>query len=202
MADEEVVSRGMAVATAMTGNPNFPTPPVNLTILKSDIENLSALIAESLDGSKKVIAQKNKQREGVIEMLRLLGRYVEVTSKNDLATFQSSGFQAAPTPQASTPQPLPTPTITKVDHGSVTGQLLVRIKGHKKARSYDLRYGAMTNGNPPATWTTLTIATVKAAYPINGLTPGTIYAVQARAFRQAQSHGLDRLGDLHVHVAD
>jgi len=50
------------------------------------------------------------------------------------------------------------------------------------ARSYDLRYGPMTNGNPPTTWTTVTIAILKSAIPINGLTPGTTYAFQARAF--------------------
>ena len=31
-----------------------------------------------------MIAQKNKQREAVIKMLRLLGRYVEVTSDGDI----------------------------------------------------------------------------------------------------------------------
>ena len=50
---------------------------------------LSALMAEALDGSKKVIAEKNKQREAVVKTLRLLGRYVEVKCK-DMAIFKLS----------------------------------------------------------------------------------------------------------------
>jgi hypothetical protein len=95
MSDEDVASRGMAVETGMTGNSHFPTPPVDLAALKANIESFRALIAEVLDGSKKVIAQKDKQREAVIKMLRLLGRYVEVTSDGGMAIFTSSGFQAA-----------------------------------------------------------------------------------------------------------
>jgi hypothetical protein len=63
-----VINRGTAVQTGLAGNANFPTPPVDLAVLKTNIDSLSALVSESLDGSKKVIAQKNKQREIVIEM--------------------------------------------------------------------------------------------------------------------------------------
>src|SRR3989454_12556138 len=52
-------------------------------------------MAESLDGSKKVIAEKKKQKEVVVKKLRLLGRYVEKTCKNDMAIFMSSGFEPA-----------------------------------------------------------------------------------------------------------
>jgi len=50
---------------------------------------LTALMAEALDGSKKVIAEKNKQRAAVVKTLRLLGRYVEVKCK-DMAIFKLS----------------------------------------------------------------------------------------------------------------
>jgi hypothetical protein len=79
----------------MTGNSNFRNPPVDLVGLKADIDVLSALMAESLDGSKKVLAEKRKQKEVVVRKLRLLGRYVEVTCKNDMAIFMSSGFEPA-----------------------------------------------------------------------------------------------------------
>jgi len=65
MSDADIVQRGTAAQTGLTGNSNFQNLPVDLAVLKTDIESLSALIAESLDGSKKVIAQKNKQREAV-----------------------------------------------------------------------------------------------------------------------------------------
>src|SRR5207245_5226983 len=83
VSDADVVSRCTNIQTSMTGNPHFPNPPADLAALKTAIETFSALIAQALDGSKKVIAEKNKQREVVIKMVRLLGRYVEVTSNAD-----------------------------------------------------------------------------------------------------------------------
>src|SRR5213594_771399 len=95
VSDPDVLSRGINIQTCITGNANFPNPPVDLAALKTALETFSALIAQALDGSKKVIAEKNKQRTAVIQMLRLLGRYVEVTCKDEMAIFQTSGFQVA-----------------------------------------------------------------------------------------------------------
>ena len=89
----DVVTRGTAVVTNMTGNPNFPNPPVDLAVVKADIGKLSGLRADALDGRKKIIAEKNKQRATVIKELSLRGRYVEVSCKNDI--FKSSGFEPA-----------------------------------------------------------------------------------------------------------
>jgi len=178
--DGEVVSRGTAVDTGMTGNPNFTTPPVDLASLKTGIENLSALIAESLDGSKKVIAEKNKQRKAVINTLRLLGRYVEINCKEDMAILQSSGCQPASIPTAP-PQPLPQPSIRKIDHGAISGQLLVQVQAVRGARSYDLRHSAIGSGGTPGEWLTQLLTSVKSPVPFSGLTPGTTYAFQVRA---------------------
>src|SRR5207245_2961494 len=96
-------------------------PPKTPT-LKANIESFLALISEALDGSKKVIAQKDKQREAVVKMLRLLGRYVEVTSNGDMAIFTSSGFQPASTIKVP-PSPLPLPVIRSVVHGALSGEI-------------------------------------------------------------------------------
>src|SRR5438045_2995297 len=126
MSDEDVESRGMAVVTGLTGNSNLSTLPVDLATLKANIESFHALMVEALDGSRKVIAQKNKQREAVIKMLRLLGRYVEVISDGDMAIFTSSGFVPASTTKVP-PSPLPLPVISSVTHGVLSGELVVQV---------------------------------------------------------------------------
>jgi hypothetical protein len=120
-------------------------PPVDLATLKANIESFHALIVEALDGSRKVIAQKNKQREAVIKMLRLLGRYVEVTSDGDMAIFTSSGFVPASTTKVP-PSPLPLPVIRSVTHGALSGELVVQVEAIPKALNYEIRYGAVVNG--------------------------------------------------------
>ena len=178
VSDEGVVSRATAIQTNMTGNPHFPNPPADLAALKTAIDALSALIAQSLDGSKKVIAQKHKQREVVIKMLRLLGRYVEVTSNGDMSVFQTSGFQPASTTKT-TSQPL-SEKIRKIGHGARSGQIIVWVRSIPGASSYEIRYVA-ANGPTPTAWTSQGVAKVKTPATVAGLTPGTTYMFQARA---------------------
>src|SRR5438309_8173625 len=87
VSDADVITRVSAVQMAMAGNANYPNPPVDLAVLKTNFDAFVALVAQSADGSKKVIAQKNKQRATVVEMTRMLGRYVEGASKGDMSIF-------------------------------------------------------------------------------------------------------------------
>jgi hypothetical protein len=178
VSDADVLSRGTHVQTSMTGNANFPNPPVDLAALKTALETFSALIAQSLDGSKKVIAEKRKQRQAVIKMLRLLGRYVEVNCKDDLSIFETSGFQPAPSKKTTTP-PL-TEKIRKVQHGANSGEITVWLKAVAKASSYEFRY-AVANAGAATIWTTMPLSSVKAPIALKGLTPATTYLFQARA---------------------
>jgi hypothetical protein len=180
MTDADLVARAMAVLAALTGNSNFQNLPVDLATLKTDIDTLSTLISEALDGSKKVIAQKNKQREVVIKSLKLLARFVEVHSNGDEAIFTSSGFQPASTIKTP-PAPLPLPIIRSVDHGALTGEIVVLVESIPKAKSYEFRYGAVINGAPPVSWTSKVVTKVRPPVGFQGLTPGTVYAFQVRA---------------------
>ena len=180
MSDVDVVVRGTAAETGLTGNSNFQNLPVDLAALKTDIDSFSALIAEAMDGSKKVIAQKDKQREVVIKKLRILGRYVEENCNGDKAVFISSGFQAASTTKVP-PSPLPLPVIRSVDHGVITGEIVIQIQAIPRALNYEIRYGAQVNGGPPSSWTSTVVTRVKPPIGIQGLTPGTVYAFEVRA---------------------
>jgi len=180
MSDDDVVSRGTAVVTGLTGNTHYTTLPVDLVTLKAEVDSFHALKVEAEDGSRKVIAQKNKQREAVIKMLKMLGRYVEVTSDGDMAIFTSSGFVPASTTKVP-PSALPLPVIRSVTHGLLSGELVVQVEAIPKALNYEIRYGAVVNGAAPSSWTSKVITKVKPPVGIEGLTPGTIYAIQVRA---------------------
>ena len=112
--------------------------------------NFANLIAESADGSKKVIAQSKKLRGVIIQDLRLLGRYVEKIADADIATFKSSGFEPAST--ARTPQTILSSVFRNVQHGDLSGELVVRMKAIPNASSYALRYATTANATA-GTWT-------------------------------------------------
>ena len=182
--DEIFLGRLNAVYSGTNGNSAYPNPPIDMNSFHADIESYSGLITQSLDGSRKAISEKKKKRGALMKSLRLLGRYVEIMCKNDMPTFLSSGFEAASTTRTPAP-PLPPASILKVDHGN-SGELRVTIKSIPRARSYDVRFAPVpAGGGTPATWTTETFASAKIAVPISGLTPGTNYAFQVRAFGKA-----------------
>ena len=83
--------------------------------------------------------------------------------------------------EISRPAPLPLPVIKGVDHGAVTGELVIQIQSIPKAVHYEIRYGAQLNGAAPASWTTEVVTRVRPPVGIEGLTPGTVYAFQVRA---------------------
>jgi hypothetical protein len=184
MTDAELVARATAVQSGLSGNSNFPTLPVDLAAFKTDIDSLSALISEALDGSKKVIARKNNQRQVVIRSLRLLARFVEVLSSGDAAIFKSSGFEPVSTTRVP-PAPLPFPVIRSVDHGATSGEIVVQVESIPKAKNYEFRYAAVINGAPPTSWSNKVVGKVKPPVGFSGLTPGTVYAFQVRAFGAA-----------------
>jgi hypothetical protein len=179
LSDLDVVKNGISVQTNLTGNSKFANAPVDLAVLKTDLDSLTALIAEAADGSKKVIARKNQQREVVIGMLRMLARYVEVVSQSDPAAFQTSGFQLASRTKAQA-APL-SEKIRKIDRGPNSGQVLVWLQAVRKAGSYELHYGPAVNGGAPTTWTTQGVLMVRSPIVLTGLTPGVTYFFQARA---------------------
>lgn len=180
MAKDGVVSSSVgAVLTGMTNNTAYPTPPVSMADLKTGLDTFNTSVSDAEDGGKKAVAARDKARAAVIKLYRVLGHYVEANCNDDMATFMTSGFQPVPT-KRTPPAPLAVPFVRNLDHGT-TGQLLVTITPIPKALSYELRYGAVVAGAAPATWTTDVLTKAKQAYPINALTPGTIYAFQVRA---------------------
>jgi len=162
----------------LTGNTNYPNPPVDLTVFKTALDTYSLDITASADGSKKAIAVKKKQAKLVVHMLRQYATYVEANTNGDMAVFTTSGFQAAPTtrPPAA---PIAQPVISKIDQGT-SGQLLVSIPAISGAHAYNLRYATLTGG-VPGPWTVLLFSKVKPPVSVTSLTPGTTYAFQVQA---------------------
>src|SRR5207249_531558 len=95
LSDELFLTRLNAFYIGTNGNAAYPNPPMDMNAFKADIDSYSRLITQALDGRKKAISEKKKNREALTQSLRLLGRYVEIMCKNDMPTFLSSGFEAA-----------------------------------------------------------------------------------------------------------
>src|SRR5262249_22525223 len=177
--DTDLLKRLNAAHDGVHGNPAFSTPPVDMTTFKSGIDSLTVLVTDAADGGKKAISAKNKQRELMIKQYTLLGHYVEDASNDDPATFNTSGFVAAPTTRVPT-QTLSPASLQWIDRGPNAGEVVVKVKALPKTLSYDLHYAVANPGTLPVSWTTLTLTGSKKV-TISNLTPGGNYAFQVRA---------------------
>ncbi|PYS09706.1 MAG: hypothetical protein DMG15_23100 [Acidobacteria bacterium] len=100
----ELLSFLNAVYARMKDNPAFTVNlPFDMAIFKAAIDSFTSAVDAALDGSKKAMAERNRQREVVIKMLRQLAHYVEAASKDDVSVFLSSGFEVRPTGRTKTP---------------------------------------------------------------------------------------------------
>jgi len=177
--DTDVLLRGRRIYDCMLGNRHFLKLPLDLEEFKQQLDSFAQAIGESLYRDKRVTARKNKYREAVIRSIRILGHYVEHHCDGDLTKLISAGFEPLPTSHVP-PSPLPKPRIREIRQG-LEGQLLVYITPlGRRALSYELRYGS--GDRLPESSKTLIVPSARAAVRVDGLTPGTIYAFEVRAF--------------------
>jgi len=179
MSDNDLLKRLDSIHAGLDGNPAFTNLPVDMATFRTAIDHYHVLTTNALDGGKKAISAKRKQREVVIQIATQLGHYVEAACNNDLATFNTSGF-AARSNTRTPPQPLPQATIDWVDRGPTSGSVLVKVKGLPGAATYDVRYAVFGAGGTPGSWTSLTLTSPKTV-TVNNLTPGATYVFQVRA---------------------
>ena|SRR5579862_9100342 len=173
---------GCSIYAGMNNNPAYPQPPVDMPTLKSTLDGFNTLVAAALDGSKKVLAQRNHQGEGLIHILKELAKYVESACKDDMTTFLSSGFQALSKVRTVTP-PL-SQSIRKITDGPNSGQLYVWLVKVAGALSYEVRWlPVATATTAPGTvpvWASAVVATTHPPATATNLIPGTNYQFEVR----------------------
>ena len=180
LAPLELLQAATAIYTGTNGNPAFPNPSVDMAVFKSDIDNFSSAITASLDGGKKAIAERNRLGEVLIKTLRHLGKYVEMTSKDDMTMFLSSGFRAKSTGRG--PSKALSQFIRSINPGPLSGQVEVTITAVPGAHAYETRWGvAGAGGTSPAVWTSQATGKTRPPVLITGLAPGTNYVFQVRS---------------------
>jgi hypothetical protein len=163
----------------MLENPAFPNPPVDLSLLKADVDRLAALIAAASYGDSRVLIERDQVRSDIHLLLRQLAHYVEDQCQDDRAAAESSGFDLMPSSAAARSM-LP-PRITRIDH-RLTGELHVRYTTvGRGALKYEIR--SAKQGTPdPDSWPIRVLPNAKDGALFDGLTPGAVYTFQVRAF--------------------
>ena len=175
---ERLITTAGAIIKGMTGNPSFPSPPVDLQTVQAAVDDLSEALVAQANGGRAATAEKRNKQEALIGLLRKLRSYVEEHCGNDLSVLLSSGFQAAVTTRVRSP--LANPSILKVSFG-ISTELVLRVTPIAHAKCYEVRSAAVGEGNSPGPWQTSGMFTNSRSMTIEGLKPGTTYMFQVRA---------------------
>src|SRR5207247_3216141 len=84
-----------------------------------------------------------------------------------------------------TPQKLAAAGVAKMVQ-TTSGEIAITPESVDRARMYEIHHGPVgPGGAAPTSWTTIQVVRTKPGTAINGLTPGTVYAFQVRAFSAA-----------------
>jgi len=183
MTAADLLARSEAVYAGLNLNPAYPNPPIAMPAFRTAIDNYSAAIAAALDGGAKAITQRNAVGETLRNMLRQLAHHVEVNCNADMTIFMSSGFQPVTKARAQTERV--SESIRKIVPGPNSGQLLVVLVAILNALSYELRWASVSSGGALGAWTNQLVAGIRPPTSVVGLTPGTTYVFQARAFTRS-----------------
>lgn len=185
--DGKISNRGKAVRKCMKDNEDkFPNPPVKLSDLQAAIDEFDRSRTQALDRGKEAFALKKKCREILIKILLKLGHYVESVAEDNMDVFLSSGFEPA---GKSGRTGVIVPRILKIKQGK-SGEFCVSyLAFYRRVLYYELRYGPQgPRGALPERWMP-TVQSKQARRPalIQNLTPGTIYCVKVRVYKNDET---------------
>src|SRR5260370_8320216 len=85
LADPDLLKRLDAIHSGISGHATtFSNPPVDMAAFKTAIDTYHTLVTDALDGGKKPVSARRKQREVVIKIAMQLGHYARAPSTTDL----------------------------------------------------------------------------------------------------------------------
>jgi hypothetical protein len=174
--DEALLTKAQAIHDSMNENVHFPAPDPTLEELQTAISNYRAALVKSKDGSKEETADKNEKRQLLVELLRKLSYYVQVTSDGDETIILSGGFDT--NKQSGTVGVLPKPDNFKVVTGANKGTIELSCDAVDHAAFYEFQY-TKAPVTAASVWTMRTAT--KRKLLIEGLSSGQQYVFRIAA---------------------
>jgi hypothetical protein len=178
-----LLTRANTVHSSLKNSTVYTRLPVDLSVFRSEVDDFALSTAAALDGGKQAIADRKQKGDRVIHSLLQFAHHAEAHCNGEITTFLESGFEPAPNTRTKTP-PL-SETIRKIVPGANSGQLMVTLMANRDAFSYELRWAPFNEVISPEKWITRPVVKTRPATLIDSLTPGTLYAFQARILTES-----------------
>ena len=181
--DPDVIQTCNNLKTALTGNANFPTPPVSLTTFGTKITSSQTKLtaADNIQASaKQATADKDTEIDGLKAMAMQIVGYVDLTANGDESKILSAGLsvRAAKTP-AATPGQVANLSLTAGDNA---GSLDAHWDSMSGAKSFEVQ----SSPDPMTSTSFVTADTLtNSKVTLTGFTSGARIWVRVRAINSA-----------------
>ncbi len=166
------ISAGLLIVLRMTDNPRFPSPPILLTTIQSQIAALQAAHTKVTTGLRGTAAEREAPFKELRQSLRRLRDYVqtvaEATPAEAAAIATSAGMRLKKRSSVDKP-------ILKAVWGGVAGRVLLKAKAGPSNVFYEWQMST-----DQKTWTSLP-STSYCKTTVDGLTQGILYYFHYRA---------------------
>jgi hypothetical protein len=169
----QLVTFGSNVAANLDPT-KFPNLPVTPTALKGLADDLNTKQAATITGGTPETAARNKAFDTLSAALDSNADIVELVAKDDMEMLLATGYLPASTSRTSSPLS-DTSIVSLMNNG--TTQVLLRLEPVVNAKTYQVQ----TSTDGGKAWVDACISSQARRIVLTGLTPGTTYAVRARA---------------------
>lgn len=174
----EIVERGRAHVTAMTGSLTYPTPTPALALITTACDALeTAEIAVTTNGGRQDTLVRNERLRDLKDLIRELAGYVQAVSQGDPEKIASAAF-----PMRKKPEPagvLPAPGNLRVRITLLAGELNTRWDAVVDRHIYELQ---INDGDPLVEDNFRTLALIgKNYFTAKELTSHRAYTFRVRA---------------------
>lgn len=166
---DQLLTNSVAVHDAMTGNTDYPTPPITMAAFDLLNKAYSDALAAAHKGTPDQTAAKNVAKLDVLNAMSKLAVYVNTTADGDEVKLLGSGFTLAKTPQPK--GPLAIPPVFRVTASPEPGRAVVEFAGLANA-NYLVRLTTNT-ATDRNLWPTA--IDTRRSFNVDGLTSGTRY---------------------------
>lgn len=167
------------ISTKMTGNPDFPSPPVSLSV----IDELRANLKKYLIDKELLSPMDRKLRDGIIKELsakcKQNGQYVLMLFPDSEEKQLSSGYPSVRKRIKMTTPP-DKPTDLRVRNGKLSGEVIANCKKHRGTVSLNIKVV-----NTATKEEFIVNSTSSVGILITGLVPGQHYDISVQAVGSA-----------------
>lgn len=178
--DADFENKVTYIIECMTGNANFGTPVPPLADVQAALDKFSDALTAAAGLDRVAVAEKNKCREDLVQLVVQLGNYVIYIANGNTAILASSGY--TPSKQRE-PRNITNPGNVTLSNGVTSGELVAKVKRVSGASAY---FYQITGEEPTENTQWVSTSGTRSQFTFTDLVPGKRYWVRMAAIGRDQ----------------